>query len=45
MFADPTTHTQADYQGWAPAVEWSDFGRLDGRLARVEAREDPQRGP
>jgi hypothetical protein len=29
MFADPTTHTQTWYQGWAPAVEWSDFGRLD----------------
>jgi hypothetical protein len=29
MFADPTTHTQSYYQGWGPAVEWSDFGRLD----------------
>lgn len=29
MFADPTTHTQTYYQGWAPKVEWSDFGRLD----------------
>jgi hypothetical protein len=29
MFADPTTHTQTYYQGWAPEVEWSDFGRLD----------------
>jgi hypothetical protein len=29
MFADPTTHTQATFQGWAPAVEWSDYGRLD----------------
>ena len=29
MFADPTTHTQALFQGWAPAVEWSDYGRLD----------------
>jgi hypothetical protein len=29
MFADPTKHTQTYYQGWAPAVEWSDFGRLD----------------
>lgn len=29
MFADPSTHTQALFQGWAPAVEWSDYGRLD----------------
>ncbi len=29
MFADPSTHTQTYYQGWAPAVEWSDFGRVD----------------
>jgi hypothetical protein len=29
MFADPTSHTQTYYQGWAPAVEWSDFGRID----------------
>ena len=29
MFADPASHTQAWYQGWGPAVEWSDFGRLD----------------
>ena len=29
MFADPATHTQTWYQGWAPEVEWSDFGRLD----------------
>jgi len=32
MFADPTTHTQTWYQGWAPAVEWSDFGRIDESL-------------
>ena len=29
MFVDPTTHTQTYFQGWAPEVEWSDFGRLD----------------
>jgi hypothetical protein len=29
MLADPTLHTQALYQGWAPAVEWSDYARLD----------------
>lgn len=29
MFADPASHTQALYQGWAPAVEWSDYARLD----------------
>ncbi len=29
MFADPASHTQAWYQGWGPAVEWSDFGRID----------------
>ena len=29
MFADPTTHTQALYQGWGPAVEWSDYARID----------------
>lgn len=29
MFADPTTHTQALFQGWGPAVEWSDYGRID----------------
>jgi hypothetical protein len=29
MFADPSTHTQALFQGWAPSVEWSDYGRLD----------------
>jgi hypothetical protein len=29
MLADPTLHTQALFQGWAPAVEWSDYGRLD----------------
>jgi hypothetical protein len=29
MFADPTSHTQTYYQGWGPAVEWSDFGRID----------------
>ncbi len=29
MLADPTLHSQAFYQGWAPAVEWSDYGRLD----------------
>ncbi len=29
MLADPTRHTQALYQGWGPAVEWSDYGRLD----------------
>ncbi len=22
-------HTQTYYQGWGPAVEWSDFGRID----------------
>jgi hypothetical protein len=32
MFADPSTHTQALFQGWAPAVEWSDYGRLDEAL-------------
>jgi hypothetical protein len=32
MFADPLTHTQAWYQGWAPAVEWSDYGRFDEAL-------------
>jgi hypothetical protein len=29
MFADPTKHTQTWYQGWGPAVEWSDFGRIE----------------
>jgi hypothetical protein len=29
MLADPASHTQAWYQGWGPAVEWSDFGRID----------------
>lgn len=29
MLADPSLQTQALYQGWAPAVEWSDYGRLD----------------
>ena len=29
MLADPMTHTQALFQGWAPAVEWSDYSRLD----------------
>jgi hypothetical protein len=29
MFADPTLQTQALFQGWAPAVEWSDYGRID----------------
>lgn len=29
MFADPLTHTQTYYQGWGPAVGWSDFGRID----------------
>ncbi len=29
MLADPTLHSQALFQGWAPAVEWSDYGRLD----------------
>jgi hypothetical protein len=32
MFADPSTHTQALFQGWAPAVEWSDYGSLDEAL-------------
>jgi len=31
MFADPGSHTEAWYQGWGPAVEWSDFGKLDQR--------------
>lgn len=29
ILADPTMQTQALFQGWAPAVEWSDYGRLD----------------
>lgn len=29
MLADPTLHTQSVFQGWAPSVEWSDYGRLD----------------
>jgi hypothetical protein len=29
MFAEPATHSQALFQGWAPAVEWSDYGRID----------------
>ena len=29
MLADPNLHTQSLFQGWAPAVEWSDYGRLD----------------
>jgi hypothetical protein len=29
MLADPSLHTQAVFQGWAPSVEWSDYGRLD----------------
>jgi hypothetical protein len=29
MFADPLSHTQTWYQGWGPAVEWTDFGRFD----------------
>lgn len=29
MLADPVSHTQTYYQGWAPSVEWSDFSRLD----------------
>jgi hypothetical protein len=32
MFADPLTHTQTWYQGWGPAVEWSDYGRFDEAL-------------
>jgi hypothetical protein len=31
MFADPGAHPEAWYEGWAPKVEWSDFGRLDQR--------------
>lgn len=33
MLADPTLHTQALFQGWAPAVEWSDYGRFDEAVA------------
>ncbi len=29
MLADPTQQTYAIFQGWAPAVEWSDYGRID----------------
>jgi hypothetical protein len=29
MFADPSSHPETWYQGYAPKVEWSDFGRLD----------------
>jgi hypothetical protein len=29
VFADPSTQTQAIYQGWAPEVDWNDYGRLD----------------
>ena len=29
VFADPATQTQAIYQGWAPEVDWNDYGRLD----------------
>jgi hypothetical protein len=29
MLRDPLNQTQTFYQGWGPAVEWSDYGRLD----------------
>ena len=29
VFADPSAQTQALYQGWAPKVDWNDYGRLD----------------
>jgi hypothetical protein len=29
MFADPLSHTQTYYQGWGPAVDWNDYGRVD----------------
>jgi hypothetical protein len=32
MLADPMSQTHALFQGWAPAVEWSDYGRLDEAL-------------
>ena len=29
MFAEPMVGMQTFYQGWGPAVEWSDYGRID----------------
>ena len=29
VFGDPSTQTYAIYQGWAPKVDWNDYGRLD----------------
>jgi hypothetical protein len=29
MFAEPASHSEALYQGYAPEVEWNDYGRLD----------------
>ena len=29
MYADPASHPEALYQGYAPEVEWNDYGRLD----------------
>ena len=29
MYADPQLGTPPYYQGWGPAVEWSDFGKID----------------
>ncbi|HET8784444.1 MAG TPA: hypothetical protein VFM38_02330 [Candidatus Limnocylindrales bacterium] len=32
MYADPSSHPGALYQGYAPAVDWNDYGRLDEHL-------------
>jgi hypothetical protein len=29
VLGDPSMQTQALYQGWAPKVDWNDYGRLD----------------
>ena len=29
MWASPATGTPSYYQGWGPAVEWSDYGKVD----------------
>ena len=29
VFGDPSKQTYALYQGWAPEVDWNDYGRLD----------------